>query len=104
MVLTVENRSNGRKTGPRAMLCVKNPTWTVPRLKPGLRGDKPAADEIYSECFWLDCELPFSYCGVPCADTSASCHVLATVNIIAVFYVSKVTCSNCRSWPYTHTV
>ena len=67
MVLTGENRSTGRKPVPRAMLRMKNRTWTALRLTPDLRGDEPAASEVYCECFNLNCKVSFSYDGVPCA-------------------------------------
>ena len=93
MVLTGENRSTGRKPVPRAMLHIRNSTWTVLSLKPGLRGDKPAAGEIYCEFFNLNCKLSLGYdrvsCAGNCAGICASCHVLITVNIIAVVSVLK---------------
>jgi hypothetical protein len=76
MVLTGGNRS----TVPRAM---KNPTWTVVRLKPGLRGDKPAATKYIVNVFVLivNCHSVMAEClvPVPCASAGALCQCLVLV-------------------------
>jgi hypothetical protein len=46
MKLTGENRSIREKTCPSATLPTTNPTWTDPRSKPGLRGERPATNRL----------------------------------------------------------
>ena len=108
MILTGENRSTGRERErererdlSHCHVAHETSHWTGLRLNTCLYGDNPAASEI--RCGWLyfNYKLSLSYEGVPCADTCVSCHVLATVNLIAVVHILRVTCSNCRSCRYT---
>jgi hypothetical protein len=46
MILTGENRRTRRKTCPSATLSTTNPTWIVPGANPGLRGERPATDDL----------------------------------------------------------
>jgi hypothetical protein len=46
MILTGENRKNGRKTCPNATLSIINPTGTDLVASPGLRGEKPATNRL----------------------------------------------------------
>jgi ribosomal protein S15P/S13E len=44
--LTGENRRTRRKTCPRATLSTTNPTWIDPDANPGLRGERPATNDL----------------------------------------------------------
>jgi hypothetical protein len=46
IILTGENRRNGRKTCPSATLSTTNPTWNGPGANPGLRGEGPANNRL----------------------------------------------------------
>jgi hypothetical protein len=46
MILTGENRRTRRKTCPSATLSTTNPTWIDPGVNPGLRGERPAANDL----------------------------------------------------------
>jgi hypothetical protein len=46
MTLTGENRRTRRKTCPSAILSTTNPTWIVPGARPGLRGERPATNDL----------------------------------------------------------
>jgi hypothetical protein len=46
MKLTGENRSTRGKTCLSVTLSTTNPTWTDPGSKPGLRGERPAANRL----------------------------------------------------------
>jgi hypothetical protein len=46
MQLTGENRGTQGKTCPSATLSTTNPTWTDPRLNPGLRGERPGTNRL----------------------------------------------------------
>jgi hypothetical protein len=46
MILTGENRRTGTKTCPSATLSTKNPTWINPGANPGLRGERPATNDL----------------------------------------------------------
>jgi hypothetical protein len=46
MILTGENRTTRRKTCPSATLSTTNPTWTDLGAKPGIRGERPAANDL----------------------------------------------------------
>jgi hypothetical protein len=45
-ILTGENRRTRRKTCPSATLSTTNPTWIDPGAKPGLRGERPATNDL----------------------------------------------------------
>jgi hypothetical protein len=45
-ILTGENRRTRRKTCPSATLSTTNPTWIDPGANPGLRGERPATDDL----------------------------------------------------------
>jgi hypothetical protein len=46
MILTGENRRTRRKTCPSATLSIADPTWIDPGANPGLRGERPAANDL----------------------------------------------------------
>jgi hypothetical protein len=46
MILTGENRRTRRKTCPSATLSSTNPTWIDPGANPGLRGERPATNDL----------------------------------------------------------
>jgi hypothetical protein len=46
MILTGENRGTRRKTCPSATLSTTNPTWIDPGANPGLRGERPATNDL----------------------------------------------------------
>jgi hypothetical protein len=46
MILTGENHRTRRKTCPSATLSTTNPTWIDPGVNPGLRGERPATDDL----------------------------------------------------------
>jgi hypothetical protein len=46
MILTGENRRTRRKTYPSAALSTTNPTWIDPVTNPGLRGERPATNDL----------------------------------------------------------
>jgi hypothetical protein len=46
MILTGENRRTWRKTCPSATLYTTNPTWIDPGANPGLRGERPATNDL----------------------------------------------------------
>jgi hypothetical protein len=46
MILTGENRRTRRKTCPSATLSTTNPTWIDPGANPGLRGERPATNDL----------------------------------------------------------
>jgi hypothetical protein len=46
MILTGENRRTRRKTCPSATLSTTNPTWIDPGANPGLRGERPATNDV----------------------------------------------------------
>jgi hypothetical protein len=46
MKLAGENRSTRGKICPSATLSTKNPTWTDPGPRPGLRGERPATNRL----------------------------------------------------------
>jgi hypothetical protein len=46
MILTGENRRTQRKTCPIATLSTTNPTWIDPGANPGLRGERPATNDL----------------------------------------------------------
>jgi hypothetical protein len=46
MILTGENRRTRRKTCPSATLSATNPTWIDPGVNPGLRGERPATNDL----------------------------------------------------------
>jgi hypothetical protein len=46
MILAGENRRTGRKTCPSATLSTTIPTWIDPGANPGLRGKKPATNDL----------------------------------------------------------
>jgi hypothetical protein len=46
MILTGENRRTQRKTCPSATSSTTNPTWTDPGANPGLRGERPATNDL----------------------------------------------------------
>jgi hypothetical protein len=46
MILTGETRRTRRKTCPNAALSTTNPTWIDPGANPGLRGERPATDDL----------------------------------------------------------
>jgi hypothetical protein len=45
-ILTGENRRARRKTCPSATLPTTNPTWIGPGTNPGLRGERPATNDL----------------------------------------------------------
>jgi hypothetical protein len=45
-ILTGENRRTRRKTYPSATLSTTNPTWIDPGANPGLRGERPATNDL----------------------------------------------------------
>jgi hypothetical protein len=45
-ILTGENRRTWRKTCPSATLSTTNPTWIDPGANPGLRGERPAINDL----------------------------------------------------------
>jgi hypothetical protein len=53
MILTGENRRTRRKTCPSATLPTTNPTWIDQGANPGLRGERPATNDL---------RLLMSYC------------------------------------------
>jgi hypothetical protein len=46
MILTGENRTTRRETCPSASLSTTNPTWIDPVANPGLRGKRPATNDL----------------------------------------------------------
>jgi hypothetical protein len=46
MILTGENRGTRRKTCPSATLSTTNPTWIDLGANPGLRGERPATNDL----------------------------------------------------------
>jgi hypothetical protein len=46
MILTGKNRRTRRKTCPSATLSATNPTWIDPGANPGLRGERPATNDL----------------------------------------------------------
>jgi hypothetical protein len=59
-ILTGENRTTRKKTCPSATLSTSNPTWIYPGANPGLRGERPATNNLihgtacrscYSKCY-----------------------------------------------------
>jgi hypothetical protein len=44
--LTGENRRTRRKTCPSATLSTTNPAWIDPVANPGLRGERPATNDL----------------------------------------------------------
>jgi hypothetical protein len=46
MILTGENRITRRKTCPSATLSTTNPTFIEPGANPGLRGERPATNDL----------------------------------------------------------
>jgi hypothetical protein len=46
IILTGKNRRTRRKTCPSATLSTTNPTCTDPDANPGLRGERPATNEL----------------------------------------------------------
>jgi hypothetical protein len=46
MILTGEKRRTLRKTCPSATLPTTNPTWIDPGTNPGLRGERPATNDL----------------------------------------------------------
>jgi hypothetical protein len=46
MISTGENRRTQRKTCPSATLSTTNPTWIDLGAKPGLRGERPATNDL----------------------------------------------------------
>jgi hypothetical protein len=46
IILTGENRSTRRKTCPSATLSTTNPTRIDPGANPGLRGERPATNDL----------------------------------------------------------
>jgi hypothetical protein len=45
-ILTGENRRTRRKTRSSAILSTTNPTWIDPGANPGLRGERPATNDL----------------------------------------------------------
>jgi hypothetical protein len=45
-ILTGENRRTRRKICPSATLSTTNPTWIDPGANPGLRGERPATNDL----------------------------------------------------------
>jgi hypothetical protein len=45
-ILTGENRKTRRKTYPTVTLSTTNPTWVDPGTNPGLRGERPAINDL----------------------------------------------------------
>jgi hypothetical protein len=45
-ILTGENRRTQRKTCPNATLSTTNPTWIDPGVNLGLRGERPATNDL----------------------------------------------------------
>jgi hypothetical protein len=45
-ILTGENRRTRRKTCPSATLSTTNPAWIEPGANPGLRGERPASNDL----------------------------------------------------------
>jgi hypothetical protein len=45
-ILTGENRKTRRKTCPSATFSTTNPTWIDPGANPGLRGERPATNDL----------------------------------------------------------
>jgi hypothetical protein len=45
-ILTGEKRRTRRNTCPSATLSTKNPTWIDPGANPGLRGERPATNDL----------------------------------------------------------
>jgi hypothetical protein len=45
-LLTGENRRTRRKTCPSATLSTTNPTWIDTGANPGLRGERPATNDL----------------------------------------------------------
>jgi hypothetical protein len=46
MILTGENRRTRRETCPSATLSTTNPTWIDQGANPGLRGERPATNDL----------------------------------------------------------
>jgi hypothetical protein len=46
MILTGENPRTRRKNCPSATLSATNPTWIDPGANPGLRGERPATNDL----------------------------------------------------------
>jgi hypothetical protein len=46
MILTGGNQRTRRKTCPSATLSTTDPTWIDPGVNPGLRGERPAANDL----------------------------------------------------------
>jgi hypothetical protein len=44
--MTGENRRTRRKTCPSATLSTTNPIWVEPGANPGLRGERPASNDL----------------------------------------------------------
>jgi hypothetical protein len=46
IILTGENRRTRRETCPSVTFSTINPTWIEPGVNPGLRGERPAANDL----------------------------------------------------------
>jgi hypothetical protein len=46
MILTGENRRTREKNCPSATLSTTNPTWIDSGVNPGLRGERPATNDL----------------------------------------------------------
>jgi hypothetical protein len=70
MILTGENRRTRRKTCPSDTLSTTNPTRIDPGANPGLRGERPATNDLshdtsdchYSACYQLSFPLITDRC------------------------------------------
>jgi hypothetical protein len=53
-ILTGENRKTRRKTSPSATLSTTNPIWIDPGSNPGLRGERPATNDLsHGTACWI---------------------------------------------------